>query len=200
MEAIMMDRIIGAFTFRKEVYKEVENDTSFTPTAWMIVAVVALLSSLGSGAIAAKAIGARWLFGAVGGAIFAIAGFALGAFVISWAGKTFFNTDTSFEEMVRVLGLAYVWNAVGFLGILALLGPALTCVSGPITFLAGIAGLVAWFIAAKEALDLEWPQTIGTVIIGWVVSLVVTMIAGLILGIFGLAGAGIGAAFRGAQF
>jgi hypothetical protein len=45
----------------------------------------------------------------------------------------------------------------------------LTCISGPITFLAGIAGLVAWFIAAKEALDLEWPQTIGTVIIGWVV-------------------------------
>jgi len=76
----------------------------------------------------------------------------------------------------------------------------LTCVSGPITFLAAIAGLVAWFIAAKEALDLEWPQTIGTVIIGWVVSLVVTMIAGLILGIFGLAGAGIGAALRGAQF
>ena len=196
----MMDKIIGAFTFRKEVYQEVEHDAAFTPTAWMIVAVVALLSNFGSSAIAAKAIGAGWLLGAVGGAIFAVAGFALGAFVISWAGKTFFNAETSFEEMVRVLGLAYVWNAVGFLGILALLGPALTCISGPITFLAAIAGLVAWFIAAKEALDLEWPQTIGTVIIGWVVSLVVTMIAGLFLGIFGLAGAGISAAFRGAQF
>lgn len=196
----MMDKIIGAFTFRKEVYKEVEDDASFTPTAWMIVAVVALLSSLGSGAVAARAIGVRWLFGVVGGVIFAVAAFALGAFVISWAGKYFFNAETSFEEMVRVLGLAYVWNAVGFLGILALLGPALKCVSGPITFLAAIAGLVAWFIAAKEALDLEWPQTIGTVIIGWVVSLVVTMIAGAILGLFGLAGAGISAALGGAQF
>lgn len=195
----MMEKIIGAFTFRKEVYKEVEDNASFTPTAWMIVAVTALLSQLGSNAIAAKTLGGTWLFGALGGAIFAVAGFALGAFVISWAGKTFFNAETSFEEMVRVLGLAYVWNAIGFLGIFALLGPALTCITGPISLIAGIAGLVAWFIAAKEALDLEWPQTIGTVVIGWVASLIVSLIAGAILGLFGLVSAGIGAALHGIQ-
>ncbi|HUV15808.1 MAG TPA: YIP1 family protein [Pelolinea sp.] len=195
----MMEKIIGAFTFRKEVYKEVEDDASFTQTAWMIVAAVSLLSQLGANAVAAKAIGGRWFFGAIGGTIFAVLGFALGAFVISWAGKTFFNAETSFEEMVRVLGLAYVWNVIGFLGILALLGPALTCITGPISLVAGIAGLVAWFVAAKEALDLEWPQTIGTVIIGWVVTLIVSLIAGAILGLFGLAGAGIGAALRGIQ-
>lgn len=193
----MMDRIIKAFSFQREVYKEVEDDTSFTPTAWMIVAVVSLLSQLGANAAASKVVGGRWLFGALGGTIFAVLGFALGAFVISWAGKTFFNAETSFKEMVRVLGLAYVWNIIGFLSILALLGTALTCITGPITLVAGIAGLVSWFIAAKEALDLEWPQTIGTVIIGWVVTLVISLIAGAVLGIFGLAGAGIGAALRG---
>ena len=193
----MMDRIIGAFTFRKEVYREVEDDASFTPTAWMIVAVVAFLSQLGSNAAAAQVIGGKWIFGALGGTVFAIIGFALGAFVISWAGKTFFNADVTFEEMVRTLGLAYVWNVIGFLGIVALAGPALGCITAPISLAAGIAGLVAWFVAAKEALDLEWPQTIGTVIIGWVVSLVVSLIAGAILGLFGLAGAGIGAALRG---
>lgn len=193
----MMDKIIGAFTFRKEVYREVEDDASFTPAAWMIVAVTALLRQLGAAAIAAREVGGAWIIGAIGGAIFAVVGFAFGAFVISWVGKTLFNAETAFEEMVRVLGLAYVWNAIGFLGILALLGPALTCITGPITFAAAIAGLVAWFIAAKEALDLEWPQTIGTVVIGWVVSLVVSLVAGLILGLFGLAGAGIGGALRG---
>jgi len=195
----MIDRIIGAFTFKKEVYQEVENDTSFTPTAWMIVAAVALLSQLGSNAAAARVIGGKWIFGAIGGTIFAVGGFALGAFVISWAGKTFFEADVSFEEVVRTLGLAYVWNVVGFLGIIGLAGPGLACVSGPIVFLASIAGLVSWFFAAKEALDLEWPQTIGTVIIGWVVSLVVSLIAGAILGLFGLAGAGIGAVLSGLQ-
>lgn len=193
----MIEKIIKVFTFRKEVYGEVEKDTSFTPTAWMLVAITALLSQLGANAISSKVVGGRWIGGTIGGTVFAVIGFALGAFVISWAGKTFFNADTSFEEMVRVLGLAYVWNVIGVLGILALAGNAFTCISGPITLVAGIAGLVAWFIAAKEALDLEWPQTIGTVIIGWVASLIISIIAGAILGIFGLAGAGIGAAIRG---
>jgi hypothetical protein len=152
----MMEKIIGAFTFRKEVYQEVEKDASFTPTAWMIVAVVSFLSQLGARAATAQIIGGNWLFGAIGGTIFAVLGFALGAFVISWAGKTFFNADTSFDEMVRVLGLAYVWNVIGFLGILGLAGKALACITGPIALVAGIAGLVAWFIAAKEALDLDY--------------------------------------------
>ena len=45
---MLIERIIGAFTFRKEVYAEVERDTSFTNTAWVLVAVVALLNQLGS--------------------------------------------------------------------------------------------------------------------------------------------------------
>ena len=191
----MIDLIMGVFTFKQGIYKEVEDDASFTPTAWMIVAVVALLSALGSSASAVHSIGARWIFGALGSAVFAVGGFALGAFVISWAGKTFFEADVTFEEMVRTLGLAYVWNAVSFLGIIALAAPGLACITGPITFLAGLAGLVAWFMAAKEALDMEWPQTIGTVIIGWVVMLIVSMIATILLGLLGLAGAGMGALF-----
>jgi len=197
MEAIMMERIIGAFTFRKEVYQEVEKDTTFTQTAWMIVAVVAFLSQFGANAALASTTGGSWIIRAILMTVVTILGFALGCFVISWAGKQFFNADTNFEEMVRVLGLAYVWNIIGFLGILALAGPAVACITGPITLIAGIAGLVAWFIAAKEALDLEWPQTIGTVIIGWVVMLIVSAIFGGILALLGLAGAGVGAALQG---
>ena len=191
----MIDRIIGAFTFKQGIYKEVEEDASFTPTAWMFVAAASLLSSLGTNAASVHSIGGRWIFGAIGGAIASVAGFALGAFVISWAGKTFFEADVTFEEVVRTIGLASVWNAIGFLGIFALIAPGLACISGPITFAAGIAGLVAWFMAAKEALDLEWPQTIGTVVIGWVATLVVTFVITAILGLIGLAGAGMGALF-----
>jgi hypothetical protein len=196
MEVVMIDRIMGAFTFKSGVYKEVEDDAAFTPTAWMIVAVVSLLSQLGTRAAEVHTIGVRWILGAIGGTIFAVIGFGLGAFVISWAGKTFFNADVTFDEVVRTLGLAYVWNAIGFLGIAVIALPALTCVTGPITFLAAIAALVAWFVAAKEALDLDWPQTIGTVLIGWVVSMIVTGIAGMILALFGLAGAGINSLFN----
>ena len=193
----MMDRIMKVFTFKTEVYSEVEHDAAFTQTAWMLVAAVSFLSQLGANAALVHITGASWIISTITGTIFAVLGFGVGCFIISWAGKTFFEADVTFEEMVRTLGLAYVWNVVGFLGIIALVAPGLACVSGPIAILAGIAGLVAWFIAAKEALDLEWPQTIGTVVIGWVASLIVSLIAGALLAIFGLAGAGVGAALRG---
>ncbi len=187
----MIDRIIGAFTFKTGVYKEVEDDATFTSTAWMIVVVVALLSSLGTNAATVHTVGGRWIASALVGTMVSVGSFALGAFVMSWAGKTFFNAEVTFEEMVRTIGLAYVWNAVSFLGIIALAAPGLTCVTGPLTFLAAIAGLAAWFFAAKEALDLEWPQTIGTVIIGWVVMMVASAVVLAVLSLVGLAGAGI---------
>jgi len=193
----MMDRIMKVFSFKQEVYKEVEDDASFTQTAWMIVAVVAFLSQMGANAALVHVDGGSWVLGTISGTLFAIVGFAAGAFIISWAGKTFFNADVTFEEMVRTLGLAYVWNIIGFLGIVGMVSSGLGCVVGPISFAAGIAGLVSWFIAAKEALDLEWPQTIGTVVIGWVASLIISLVAAAILGVFGLAGYGISSVLRG---
>ena len=47
---MLMNRIIGALTFRQGVYDEVENDPAFTSSAWMIVAAVAFLSQLGANA------------------------------------------------------------------------------------------------------------------------------------------------------
>jgi hypothetical protein len=45
---MLMNRIIGAFSFRREIFREVEQDTAFTSTAWLIVGVVSLLNQLGS--------------------------------------------------------------------------------------------------------------------------------------------------------
>ncbi len=189
---MLMDRIIGAFTFRKGVYAEVENDASFTSTAWLIVAVVAILNQIGTNA-STNVLG--WLGGAVVGTLFAVAGFAVGAWVINWVGRAVFHADVTFEEMVRTLGLAYVWNVIGFLGIFVGFIPALGCLLGPIMVLAVIALIVAWFIAAKEALDLEWLQTIVTVVLGWIALVVIAMIGGAILAMLGWGAGQIGGLF-----
>jgi hypothetical protein len=188
---MLSDRIISAFTFRREVYKEVEGDTTFTQTAWLLVIVVAFFSQLGSRA-ADGLVG--WLIGAVVGTVFAVIGFAVGAFIVNWVGRTVFDAEVTFEELVRTLGLAYVWNIVGVIGILGVLSDALACLLAPVTFIAWIAGLVSWFVAAKEALDLEWVQTIVTVIVGWVVVFVIVLIGGLIVAALGLTAAAIGGA------
>jgi hypothetical protein len=188
---MLSQRIIGALTFKKEVYADVEKDTSFTQTAWLIVVVVSILSSIGTRAgLISGGIGG-WIIGVIVGSIFSVIGFALGCFVISWLGKTMFKADVNFEEMVRVLGLAYVWNTVAVLGIFGALIPFLSCILAPVQIIAGLAGLAAWLIAAKEALDLEWLQTIITVVVGFVVNLIVVGIATAILSLFGIAATGV---------
>ena len=189
---MLADRIIGAFTFRKGVYEEVEHDVNFTSTAWIIVVVVALLNSLGSGSSTSLV---DRLIGTGVGTVFTVVGFAVATFVISWLGKTLFQADVSFDEMVRTLGLAYVWNVIGFLGILSIISETFTCILAPVTFAAAILGLVAWFVAAKEALDLDWVQTIVTVIVGWVVMLVMGFFATAVLGILGIGAAALGGLF-----
>ena len=192
---MLTERIMGAFSFRKGVYAEVEQDASFTSTAWLLVVVIAFLNQLGSKANASGGL-VNWLIGAVIGTIFAVLGFAVGAFVISWVGKTFFNADVTFEEMVRTLGLAYVWNVVGFIGVVSAFSGALSCVLAPVIILAAIATIVAWFIAAKEALDLDWGQTIITVILGWIALFIITAISGVVLGMMGFGAAAIGGLFN----
>lgn len=183
---MLMDRIVGALTFRSGVYKEVEEDTTFTATAWLLVIVVAFLNQLGSHASGRIA---RWIGGSIVGTIGAVIGFAVAAFVINWIGRVVFNADVSFEELVRTLGLAYVWNVVAVVGVVTSFSGALRCLLAPVTILAAILSLIAWVVAVKEALDLEWGQTIVTVILGWLGMMVIMAVAGLVLGVLGLGGA-----------
>jgi hypothetical protein len=185
----MLNRIIGAFLFRKGVYAEVAKDTGFTTMAWIIVVVVALLNqfgnALGSAALSATGV-INWtaaLVIAILGTILALIGFALGALVIAWVGKLLFKADTNFSEMVRVLGLAYVWQIVGFFAILALISPALICVVAPIALIAALLYLIAELIAVKAALELDWLKTIVTVIVGWVVVFLIGLLGGTVIGI-----------------
>ncbi len=184
---MLADRIIGAFTFRKEVYAEVERDTTFTSTAWVLVAVVAFLNQFGSRSF--DTFGSR-LFGSVVGTVVILVGFTLGIWIITWIGRSLFAADVTFNELVRTLGLAYVWNVVGLLGIVASFSTALSCALAPVQIAAVLLGLFAWFIAAKEALDLDWAQTFVTVIVGWVVMFVISVfVGGAIIGTLGLGAA-----------
>jgi len=180
----MVEKIIGAFSFKPNVYAEVEKDSSFTRSAWLIVAVTAFLNALGiSTATAHRSIGA-YLVSVIITALFASLAFAVACFVVDWVGRYFFNAQINFEEAVRTLGLAYVWNVVGVLGIVSLISPTLSCLTSIPRFFAWVAGFISWLVAAKEALDLEWPQTVGTIIIAFVVNLVIMFFASLVVGLF----------------
>ena len=182
---MLTDRILGAFMFRSTVYAEVEDDASFTQSAWLIVAVTALLSALGTNAAYGFGNIVGWLVATLVTAVFMVAGFALAAFLVAFVGKSLFQAEIDFEQAVRVMGLAYVWNVVGFIGVVGAITPLLACVLAPISFVAAIAGLAAWLIAIKEALDLDWGRSIVVVLVAWLASVIVTGIATTILALMG---------------
>ena len=163
-------RIIGALTFRPGIYKEVEKDTSFTSSAWILVTFVSFLNQLGSNA---STLIVDWIAGTLAGTVFAVLGFAAGALVVSWVGRKFYHAEVTFNEMVRTLGLAYIWTIIGFLGIFVGLHPVLTCMFKPLTIAAVVALVFAWLIAAREALDLEWLPAIVTILLGLIAMLAI---------------------------
>ncbi len=199
---MLMDRIIGAFTFKREVYAEVEKDASFTPTAWAIVAVVNIVNQIagylaGSAAAASIAGIAAQMAEETGqvipavsfspvsivtGTITSLLAFAVGAWVVSFVGKSLFKADATFDEVVRTMGLASVWGLLGLVSILGAFAPVLLCVASPLLLVGSILSIVASALAIKEALDLEWVQTIVTVVIAWVVIFIVTAVVGTIIG------------------
>lgn len=146
------------------------------------MAVVAFLNQIGSNATASIL---GWLVGVGVRTIFALIGFAVGALVVNWVGRAVFKADVTFDELVRTLGLAYVWQVVGVLGVISAFVAALDRVLEPVMFIAAILTIVAWFIAAKEALDLDWVQTIITVFLGWVALILVSYLGSLVLGMLG---------------
>jgi hypothetical protein len=189
---MLKDRIIGAFTFRKGVYAEVEADTSFTSTAWILVVVFAFLNQLGS---YASEDFLDWVIGTGIGWLTAVIAFAVAAVAMNWVGKALFKADVTFNELVRTMGLASVWTVVGVLGVIGAFSSALSCLLGPVIVIAWLALVVAWFVAVHEALDLSWGQTIITVIVGFIPWAIIMALTGVLLTLLDLTATGIGDLF-----
>ncbi len=189
---MLVERIIGAFTFRREVYADVERDTSFTVTAWLLVTLVAFLNQLGTYASTDVL---KWLGSAIVGTVWAVIAFGVAAYIMNWLGRTLFQADVTFEEMVRTLGLAYVWKIVGVVGILAGLADALSYLLAPALVIGWVMLVISWFVAAKEALDLDLVQTIVTVALGWLVFGLIMMLGSAMLSLIGLTARGVGRIF-----
>lgn len=186
---MLTERIIGALTFRRGVYAEVEADKAFTAVAWILVVVFAFLNQLGSYASQSAY---DWVVATAIGTLTAIAGFAIAAAAIKWVGHGMFNADVTFDELVRTMGLASIWTAVGVLGAIAAFSDVLSCVLGPVIVVSWVALVVAWFVAVHEALDLTWGKTFVTVIIGFIPWAIIMVLTGVVLSLLDLTATGFG--------
>jgi hypothetical protein len=182
---MLIDKIVGAITFKKGVYASVAADQAFTSNAWLIVVVAAVLNQFGSRASTIGNGFFRYFIGSVFLSAVAVGAFAVAVFLVARLSGAMFKANVTFEQAARALGLAYIWRVVGFIGILSVI-PLLGCLTAPISILAWLAGLAADLFAVKESTNMEWTGTIVVAVIATVATWAILGIAALILGLFRL--------------
>jgi hypothetical protein len=173
----IIQRVMRMVRFDATVFKEIEVDEGANTEAMVIVAIVALCGAIGS-VLTGGVVGFVWSFIST-----ILLSWLLWSFITYFVGTRLFKGDTNFWEMARLLGYA---NAPNVLAIFALI----PCIGWLAALVGGILSLVLGFLAVREALDTTTQNTIFTVLIGWVVVFVISLIIG---GIIGIGAMGLGA-------
>lgn len=164
----MIERVVGVFRLDVNTFEEIEHDQTATSQAAIVVAIVALISGIGSGFLAAFSEG-NFLISFFGTLIWAFIGWVLWSAITYFVGTTFFEGQADLGEMLRVIGFA---QAPQVLSIIPCLG----------SFVGWIWSLIAGFIAVRQGLDLDNTRAFFTVLIGFLVNLVGFIIISVVIG------------------
>jgi len=154
----MIENAIRAAKLDVDFYNTVEQDSSLTGQAALLVAIVSLLSGIGNGFSGGS------FFGQVLGSIVAgLLGWVIASWVMGWIGRTFFGGQSDFGEMQRVLGFA---QAPRVIGIIPFLG-----------WIAWIWTFVAVVVAVREGQDFSTGASVVTVLVGWIITVALSGLA-----------------------
>ena len=168
----LFERMLRAAKREEHLYEEVEADASLTREAAIVIVIVALAS--GIGAINQGLSGLLW------GLVFALAGWALWAWIIYFVGTRFLpqpQTHADWGQVARGTGFA---QSVGVLHILAFI-PVLGWL---VSFAAWIWQIVCMVTAVRQALDYDSTgRAVLVVLIGFIPYFLLNFIVlGLLLG------------------
>ena len=164
----MFQRIIGIFKLDVNTFEAIEHDSDATSQAVIIVAIVAILSALGSGV--AASIQKSGFFGSfISTLVWTFVGWFLWSLVSWFVGTKFFNGEATIDEMLRVIGFAYAPQMLGII----------PCIGG---IVGAIWSLIAGFIAVRQGLDLDNMKAFLTILVGFAFYIAGSIIIGLVVG------------------
>lgn len=150
--------MLGAAALHRETFEEVEADGSATIQAMMVVILVSLATGIGN-------LGSSGITGLVFGVVWAIAGWAVWAWLTYLVGTTILRTpetEANWGQLARTLGFAQSPGVLKVFGILPGIGVFLFAA-------ASIWQLVAMVVAIRQALDYSSTlRAIGVALIGFV--------------------------------
>jgi hypothetical protein len=148
----MLARVIGVLKLDVPTFEEIEHNSSLTLTAAIIVALVALVSGVGT-AFYRIIFSGSVLGGFFGTLVSTILGWLIWAALTWFVGTRFFKGEATIDEMLRVIGFAYIPL---FLSIIPCIG----------NIIGAIWAMIAGFIAIRQGLDLDNTKTFLTVVVG----------------------------------
>jgi len=164
----MLDRILGVFRLDVNTFEAIEHDDAATAQAVLIVAIVAVLTGLGSG-FGAQISGGNFFTSFISTLVWAYIGWFLWAVVSFFVGTALFEGQSSIPEMLRVLGFAQIPLVLGII-------PCVGWIIG------GIWALIAGFIAVRQGLDIDNLKAFLTAVIGFFVVALGNLLIGAFFG------------------
>lgn len=169
----LVDRMIRAAKLDANLYEEVEADTGATKQAMLVVVLSSLAAGIGS-------VGGAGLMGLLFGALSALVGWYIWAFLTYFIGTRFLpepQTEADVGQLLRTIGFS---SSPGLLRVAGII-PGLT---GIVFLVSGVWMLVAMVIAVRQALDYHGTlRAIVVCVIGWIVQVVIILLVMAFLGI-----------------
>jgi hypothetical protein len=163
-DAMLVERMQRAARLDVTLYNEVEHDDDATQEAIYVVAIYAVASGIGT--LIGSPGQTQGLIGFASEILTTLLNWVIWSYVTYFIGTRFFNGTATPGEMMRTLGYAMspgVFNVLGFI----------PCVGSLIRLAVFVWILVAGVVAVREALDLQTPQALWTVGIGWLAMLAI---------------------------
>jgi len=168
----LMDRIFRASKLDVHLYEEVEIDKGATAQAMGVVVLSSIAAGIGS-------IGKGGLLGIFMGAVFALIGWYIWAYLTYLIGTKLLpepQTRADPGELLRTIGFSSSPGLIRVLGII----PGLATV---VFLAASVWMLVAMVIAVRQALDYKSTlRAIGVCVIGWIIQSLILLLLFSILG------------------
>lgn len=181
----MLERVMRAARLDVEFFNKVEADTSLNQEALLVVVLVSAISAVGS--FISGLMGGNFgsaLLALIVAVLLGVVNYYIWAYITHFIGSSLFDATSEPGEMLRVLGYASGPRVLGFFSFIP-------CLGGLLGLAGSVWALVAGFIGTREALDLDNTKTLVTVVIGWVVIFIITLVISSVVGI-GTMGLGAG--------
>jgi hypothetical protein len=168
----LMNRIVRASKLDVHLYEEVEADKGAMGQAMGVVVLSSVAAGIGS-------IGKGGLLGILIGAVFALIGWYVWAYLTYLIGTKVLpepQTRADPGELLRTIGFSSSPGLIRVLGII----PGL---AGVVLLVASIWMLVAMVIAVRQALDYKSTlRAIGVCVIGWIIQSLILLLFFSVLG------------------